>query len=216
MGPDSGEVSEIKRILREYPRGLTISDISQRIKLNRNSVAKYLEVLLASGQVEMRPYGPAKVYCLSHRVPISAILSFSKDFILVLDENNRIVQINDNYLVFTGRKRDELVGINIADLALPIVKAPGILTALNGASKGQEFVRVTSGIPDKSEAYYRVRIVPTVFEGGASGNTIIIEDVTGEKKNESSSARASRGTGRLSRTRQSSSADFFRISLSPS
>ena len=35
-----------------------------------------------------------------------------------------------------------------------------------------------------SEAYHRVRMVPTVFEGGASGNTIIIEDVTGEKKNE--------------------------------
>jgi len=184
MGPDSGEVSEIKRILKEFPRGLTISDISQRIGLNRNSVAKYLEVLLASGQVEMRPYGPAKVYCLSHRMPISAMLSFTKDFILVLDENSKVVQINDNFLAFTGRKRDELIGMQITELELPIVKDPNILKALDGSGDEKEFVQLLPSEPGKAEAYYRVRIVPTVFEGGTSGKTLIMEDVTGEKKNE--------------------------------
>ena len=73
------ELSHIKELLRSHPRGMTIIDISQKIGINRNSVAKYLDVLLISGQVEMHAVGTAKLYFLSKRVPISAMLSLSSD-----------------------------------------------------------------------------------------------------------------------------------------
>ena len=56
------ELSRIKKILKANPRGLTITEISHKIDINRNSVAKYLDVLVTSGHVEKRQVGPAKVY----------------------------------------------------------------------------------------------------------------------------------------------------------
>jgi len=66
------------------------SRYSHNLKINRNSVAKYLEILLITGQVEMRMYGNAKVYYLSHRVPISSMLKFANELILVLDSDFKV------------------------------------------------------------------------------------------------------------------------------
>ena len=41
---------------------MTIREVSSAIKLNRNAVAKYLEVMLMLKQVEMRRVGRAKLY----------------------------------------------------------------------------------------------------------------------------------------------------------
>ena len=76
---DQEKIARIKNLLKFKPKGMSISDISHSLKMNRNSVAKYLDLLLVSGQVEMRSYGTAKIYFLSQRVPLSAMLSFSSD-----------------------------------------------------------------------------------------------------------------------------------------
>ena len=97
---DEEKITKIKRLLKTKPKGLTISDISQVLKINRNSVAKYLEILLITGQVEMRAYGNAKVYYLSQRVPFSAMLRFASELILVVDSELKITDINDHFLSF--------------------------------------------------------------------------------------------------------------------
>lgn len=48
------KIARIKNLLKFKPKGMSISDISHSLKMNRNSVAKYLDLLLISGQVEMR------------------------------------------------------------------------------------------------------------------------------------------------------------------
>ena len=80
MSLEEETISKIKKLLKHHPKGLTISETSSRLKMNRNSAAKYLEVLLISGQVESRSFGTAKVFFLSHRIPISAMLSISTEF----------------------------------------------------------------------------------------------------------------------------------------
>lgn len=57
MVEDGEFLNRIRGLLKIYPRGLTISEISQRLKCNRNSVAKYLEILQISGTVEMQQMG---------------------------------------------------------------------------------------------------------------------------------------------------------------
>ncbi|WP_317136635.1 helix-turn-helix domain-containing protein [Methanochimaera problematica] len=104
------ELSRVMELLKDEPRGLSITDISRLLNMNRNSVSKYLNMLLISGHVDMRSIGVAKVYFLSHRVPISAMLDFSSDAIVVLGGDQRIVQANDNFLAFTGYEREELAG----------------------------------------------------------------------------------------------------------
>ena len=98
--------SRIIELLKANPRGMTITDISDRIKINRNSVARYMDILTVSGQVEMRQLGPAKVFYLSQRVPISAFLNFSSDHILVLDNDLKTIQVNENLLKLVTTERE--------------------------------------------------------------------------------------------------------------
>ena len=67
-------LASIKEVLKKNPHGLSISDISRELNLNRNSVAKYVNMLMVSGDLEMRSFAAAKVYFLSKRVPISTML----------------------------------------------------------------------------------------------------------------------------------------------
>ena len=62
---DQERIDRLKQILKWHPRGITISDLATKMEMNRNLVAKYLDILLISGQVEMQVIGAAKVYFLS-------------------------------------------------------------------------------------------------------------------------------------------------------
>ena len=70
------EITLIKRVLSDNPKGMTVTDISRKIKINRNSVAKYLDIMRISGHVEMITFGPAKVFFPSRRIPISDMLNY--------------------------------------------------------------------------------------------------------------------------------------------
>ncbi len=100
MSLEADTLVKIKSLLKTHSRGLTISDISSRSKMNRNSLAKYLEILEVSGQVESRTFGTARVFLLSNRVPVSAMMNTSSDLVIALDESNIVVQANDNFLEF--------------------------------------------------------------------------------------------------------------------
>jgi predicted transcriptional regulator len=65
-------ITRIKILLQPHPKGLTITEISSRLKMNRNSVAKYLEVLLISGQVET----------MCHRLRIDSLFYNDKKLVL--------------------------------------------------------------------------------------------------------------------------------------
>ena len=86
------QISKITKILKDNSRGMTVTQISKEINLNRNSVSKYLEVLLISGHVEMKSYGPAKVFFSSQRVPMSALIDFSSDYMIILDRDLKIIR----------------------------------------------------------------------------------------------------------------------------
>ena len=77
---------EIKDLLKKNPQGLSITEIVGLIDVNRNTAGRYLENLLVSGQVEMRRFGMAKIYMLSQRVPLSAVLSISSELVMQLDQ----------------------------------------------------------------------------------------------------------------------------------
>lgn len=79
--------AQIKEVLKKNPQGLSITDIVREVHVNRNTVGRYLEKLLISGQVEMRHFGMAKIYALANRVPVSAVLSISSELILQLDNS---------------------------------------------------------------------------------------------------------------------------------
>jgi hypothetical protein len=64
MSSDTDPGNRIKAILRANPRGLGITEISQKARMHRNITAKYLGILHASGEVDMRKAGMTKIYTL--------------------------------------------------------------------------------------------------------------------------------------------------------
>ncbi|WML67530.1 MAG: hypothetical protein METHP_01069 [Methanoregula sp. SKADARSKE-2] len=73
--PAGGKVKRIKALIRDNPLGINIKAISEGVAMSRNSVAKYLDVLAASGHLEVRQMGNAKLYHLSRRVPLDAVIN---------------------------------------------------------------------------------------------------------------------------------------------
>jgi PAS domain S-box-containing protein len=172
------ELTHVKEVLRANPRGMTVTDISREININRNSVAKYLDVLLISGQVEMKRMGPAKAYFLSHRVPISAMLNFSSDCILVFDGQLKIVQVNDIFLDLINADRDDIIDKKLSTVPFPIVNDPDILTRILKGLEGKDSSIEKSYLVDGADLYLYIKFIPTTFQDGSLGVTLIMENIT--------------------------------------
>ena len=80
--------TKIKDILNKNPQGMTITQITQKTRITRNTVGRYLENLLVSGQVEMRRFGMKKIYAVSQRVALSLQYSQSPQNWLRAMENS--------------------------------------------------------------------------------------------------------------------------------
>ncbi|MCK9593617.1 MAG: PAS domain-containing protein [Methanoregula sp.] len=178
---DQNKVDTIKQHLRSHPRGLSISDLTAKLNVNRNLIAKYLDMLLISGQVEMETIGAAKVYFLSHRVPISAMLEFSSEYVIVLNAEQRVIQVNEPVLKLLNEKRDAFVGKKTSEIHNPLFSLlPTPYPVKVGEIASEKITDICSVINGKT-LYFRAELVPTVFEDGSLGVTYIIEDITAKK-----------------------------------
>jgi len=171
------ELSLIKDLLKKNPEGMSVTDISKALNKNKNTIGRYLDILLISGQVDMRTYGMAKVFTLSQRVPLSAMLSYSNELIMVLDNESRIIDANDNLLQLLNLSRRETIGKNIAYLNPPDVDVHELLETLTSGFEEQGNT-ITFRLKNESERIFKQKSVPTVFEDGKKGSTIILEDIT--------------------------------------
>jgi len=59
---------KVIEILRDYPDGLTILNISKLIGVNRITVAKYIYGLSVEGLISQRKIGPAKLCFLKREI----------------------------------------------------------------------------------------------------------------------------------------------------
>jgi PAS domain S-box-containing protein len=177
------ELAKIKELLRKNPKGLTISEISEGIKINRNSVAKYMDVLRISGRVEKRDFGPAKVYTLSQRVPTANMMNYSSDYIIILDYAMRISRINTALKGFFNLKSKETYGKKIYEVNHPFFEGQELITKAYECMRNKKQVRFNTSLDwVGSNFYFLVKIVPTTFSDGGEGLTIIIENITEETK----------------------------------
>ena len=174
------ELASIKDLLRQNPEGMSVTDIAKALKKNKNTTGRYLDILLISGQVDMRTYGMAKVFTLSQRIPLSAVLSYSKDLIMVLDKDSRIVDINDQFLALLHLARKDAVGKNVTYLRSPEMDVHELISALSAAPRDGPDSLITIRSKETGDTIFRQREVSTVFDDGAKGRTFILSDVTDE------------------------------------
>ena len=176
---------QIKDLLKENPQGLSITDIVKIVTINRNTAGRYLENLLISGQVEMRRLGMAKIYMLSQRVPLSAVLSISSELVMQLDSHLRIIFVNEPLLKLVGTDSKNLLQKNIEYTPVATVfndLFQGFLENIREGLTGKEW----SGdilLPTKDLILF-CRIAPTVFDDGRKGVSVLFENITGKKRAE--------------------------------
>jgi PAS domain S-box-containing protein len=176
---------QIKNLLKENPHGLIITDIVKKVNINRNTAGRYLENLLVSGQVEMRRFGMAKIYTLSQRVPLSALLSISSELVLQLDSSLRIIYANEPFLLLVGTDSKNLSGKNIEFTPVALLFEDFItefIKNLKEGVSGKEWIGEILLRPKDITLF--CRIAPTVFDDGRKGVTIILEDITQRKEAE--------------------------------
>ncbi|OPY38654.1 MAG: PAS fold protein [Methanoregula sp. PtaU1.Bin051] len=186
--PASDELARIKDVLVEHPLGMNIKEIAAALGISRNSVAKYLDVLTASGHLEVRFMGNAKIYYLSRRVPIGNILNMAHELIVVVDEELRIVQTSDTFASFNGRPKGEILGMRLSRLPVPFIleqEETVLAGLLAGGPVLKKEIRVQVA---GTEKYFNARFIPTSLEDGENGIALLFEDITRQKQAENALA----------------------------
>jgi PAS domain S-box-containing protein len=173
------ELSLIKDLLKKNPEGMSVTDISKALNKNKNTIGRYLDILLISGHVDMRTYGKAKVFTLSQRLPLSAMLSYSKELIMVLDHESRIIDVNDNFLALLNLSRKDTIGKTVTYLSPPDIDVHELLETITTRFEEKEDT-ITFRVKDQGERIFKQKSVPTVFEDGRKGFTLILEDITAQ------------------------------------
>ncbi len=184
MEPIKEEFIQIKEILKNSPQGMSVTEIARALNKNKHSVGHYLDRLLISGHVEMRTYGKAKVFSLSSRIPLNSFMGYAQDLIIVLDRDQRIVRINDQFLDLVKKSRSEILNKNPAFISFPDQTAQTIFSSIRSCLESGVFYKELSVKNDKEQVFFQ-KIIPTVFEDGERGIIILLEDITQRKSAES-------------------------------
>jgi PAS domain S-box-containing protein len=175
------EILRIREELERNPKGMTIEDVSQKLSMNRGTAAKYLNLLVVSGQAEMRTLGPAKLFSISQRVPLSQMLSVWTDLILILDADLFIQQVNDALLTYFQLEREQLMGVQLPHSPLAQYFTEQHIEIFKAALDGDEKIfEETIDIHGKVHIF-RIKVLPLVFDQGGRGIGCILIDITGIK-----------------------------------
>jgi PAS domain S-box-containing protein len=185
MGEERRELVTIRELLKKNPHGMSVTQIAEAIGMNRITVARYLDVMRASGQVEMEPYGQAKVFFISRRIPVTAILDFFSDGVAALDKEGQIIDTNRKFREIAGCRDIDLPGASVAGLLSPLDDGGRLRDVIRRAADGAEgFFESALSVHGEDLRFFRVRVVPTVFTDSSPGSILILEDITEWKRAE--------------------------------
>ncbi len=113
---------EIVNKLKKHPEGLSITQLNSILPLNRNSIARYVEVLTTQGVLKERIIGPAKLYTFYQEIPY---LEQLKLFKLAMDvascgitiadakkDDFPLIYVNKEFCRLTGYEESDILGKN--------------------------------------------------------------------------------------------------------
>ncbi|HVP24813.1 MAG TPA: PAS domain-containing protein [Methanomicrobiales archaeon] len=172
----------IKSLLKQHRRGLTITDLSLRLKMNRNAVVKYLEVLETKGEIESYRFGNAKVFALAHRLPISALFHLAMSPVCIIDERCILTFANRSFYSFFGSSEQDALHQSLEEISFDDAVTPNPGAILKDPPEGREETRECTFAREGADHCFRIRMLPVTFGDGSQGTTCLFDDVTREKR----------------------------------
>lgn len=176
MDEYQNEITRIKQELERHPEGLSITDIATLLNMNRNSVAKYLDILQIQGFVDGRKRGTSKIYYISHRMPEITLRKVCREPFITLDQNGLVTDFNQQFSHLSGLSSEQILG-------KPFDKFP--FGPFDGGNAQQIFRGALKGIEQRGSATIRfgmkehrvsLLLLPLVFVTGKPGVTVIFDN----------------------------------------
>lgn len=137
-----------------------------------------MDTLLVSGQVEMRTFGKAKVFFLSKRVPVSAMLNLSSELVLLIDEDLKIIQANDALLLFLSVDATDVVGTLVYEGACKTLCSDVLADQIRHGLRRKTVRSELRIFRNNQEYYLDQKIHPMVLADGRPGVTVVLDDIT--------------------------------------
>ena len=174
---DLEELTKIRELLAEHPRGMSITDLSRKLGLHRTTVARYMDGLQMKGEADLRIVSTAKVYHLAARIPSSAISTFTGDPYLLITCRLVIGSAGNGILELLDLT-DDIIGRQISDPNLTGLIQEGMMPGIKQAIQGERSsVNLTIGLK-KGTRDLTIAIIPAVCEDGRPGCVLICKDET--------------------------------------
>lgn len=177
------EITRIRDLLKKNPKGMSISEIARALSLTRESTARYLDTLRFSGQAEMRTLGPAKIFTLATRFPLSSFINIFSSPMLIIDKELFIIEVNDALLRMFSLPREDVVGHSMLHSKLSGSYADGAFGEnVQSVIEGRSFATEQSFERGGKKFSFIVKMVPVTDDTGEPCATVVLEDIT-ELKN---------------------------------
>ena len=182
--------SQIREYLQKYhPVAVSISKIARDLGMNRGSVSKYLEVLLTQGHVIMKPYGKAKLYTSSQKIPFDDLFDYLSDAIVILDPDLCILMVNNSFInTFDISKGKNIIGTSLNKLDLPLFKDTTVQGNIDRIFQSKTYINEMLLIDQIRDRIFLTEFVPTILPSlsftGKTGIMVSFRDITAWKKTE--------------------------------
>lgn len=181
MGAQTDEMIQIKELLKRYPRGMSITEISSALHLHRNTAAKYLDILKLKGDVDRKQIGTARNYFLVQRIPVSSLIAYWPAPLIICDARLNTVMVTEGILSLLGCSLDVLYGVSIAAIPISFFKDPVISDICHAAIQGQAQSHTLRATIRKKEMLIRIKGIPVVFDTGRDGAALAFFDETRQR-----------------------------------
>ncbi len=136
---DTKNAKRIIKLLKERPRGLTISEISRLLELNRHTVTKILERLLIEKKVDFEEKGPSKIFFWVGKSKFIGRIDQSKNDKIWIDlfepiyPEEKFIRINQTRHDSMARTKSKF--ISVGAVAIKVSKIPELIKILKNIKK---------------------------------------------------------------------------------
>lgn len=126
----------------------------------------------------MRMLGSAKLFYLTHRVPLTNVLSLSSDLILILDSDLFIQETNTAFLTYFKLEKGEIKDTQFAHSPLASHFSAQEMSCIERALDGEGGAREVRFDLLNDGRFFRMKCIPLAFDSGARAVGVILEDIT--------------------------------------
>lgn len=171
------EKERIHQLLENSPTGLTITEISSALGMHRNTTAKYLDMLVATGETDRKRMGPAKAYFPARRVPRQSLPIVTPKPCICLTSRLEVAEATPEAASLLHIP-EPTHHIPLTEVPSPLFRDDTFLTRCREAVAGTPGAYQTPLITDAQKSTYDIRFIPIIFSNETTGCAITFTNIT--------------------------------------